>query len=161
MKLLIFTFLFTARVCLAVEPIERTPLEIPDGAEQVDVAKISFPLAHKAQHANLLFSKIAGDNGFCVIRPEQASDLAGPQYKEKAELKTILVKWSFIEPKDVSALNLVSAHEPSVFSKDGVIYISSRGIDIGDVAQVAEGVFIVQVEQLPQKVVRKMSRIGW
>ena len=161
MKLLIFTFLFVTRVCLAVEPAERSPLRIPDGAKQVDVAKISFPLAHKAKKANLLFNKVAGDSDFCVIRPDQAGDLAGAQYKEKAGLKTILVKWSFIEPKDTKALDLVTAHAPAVFSMDGVIYVSSSGIDIGDIAKIAEGVFIVQVEQLPKKIVHKLSRVGW
>ena len=161
MKLLIFTFLFVTRVCLAVEPVERIPLRIPDRAEQVDAAKISFPLAHKAKKANLLFKKVAGDSDFCVLRPDQASDLAGSQYKEKSGLKTILVKWSFIEPKDTKALDLVNAHAPTVFSMDGIIYVSSSGIDIGDVAEVAEGVLIVQVKQLPKKIVHKLSRVGW
>jgi len=161
MKLLILTFLFVTRICLAVEPLERVPLKIPEGAEQVVTNNISFPLAHKSKKASLLFTKIAGESDFCVISSDQAGELAGLQYKEKAGLKTILVKWSFIEPKDIKALDLVHAHEPAVFSKDDVMYISSSGIDIGDVAKLAEGVFIVQVEKLPKKIVHKLSRVGW
>jgi len=42
-----------------------------------------------------------------------------------------------------------------------VIYVSSSGIDIGDVAVVIEGVIILQIEDLPKKIVHKIQRIGW
>lgn len=161
MKIIIFTFFFATIVCSAVEPIDRTPLNIPDGAKPANSSMISFPLAHKAKKANLLFNKVAGDSNFCVIRPDQAGDIAGAQYKGKAGFKTIMVKWSFIEPKDIKALDLVTTHAPAVFSMNGVMYVSSSGIDIGDVAKVVEGVFIIQVERLPKKIVHKLHRVGW
>jgi hypothetical protein len=161
MNPLLIAMLLIAGVCSAVEPSDRVPLRVPDGAVQIDGARISFPLAHKAKSANLLFKKMAGEKDFCVLRPDQASDIAGPQYKEKDGLKTILVKWSFIEPIDEKALDLVHSHAPAIYSKDDMLYVSSGGIDIGDVAKVVEGVLIVQVATLPKKIVHKLARIGW
>lgn len=150
-----------AGICLAAEPLDRVPLQVPAGAVQIDHVRISIPLAHKAKSADLLFKKLAGDNDFCVLRPDQASDLAGAQYKEVDGLKTILVKWSFIEPTDEKSLDSVKAHNPVIYIKDDDLYVSSGGIDIGDVAKVVDGVLIIQVANLPRKIVHKLSRIGW
>jgi len=150
-----------AGVCSAVEPLDRAPLRIPDGAAQVDANRIWIPLAHQAKKANLLFEKLAGEDAFCELRPDQASDLAGRQHTEVAGMRTILVRWSFLEPVDEKGVDLVIAHPPTVHSKDGTLYVSSSGIDIGDVAKVVEGVLIVQVPTLPKEIVHKLARVGW
>lgn len=153
--------LFLTGVCLAVDPSDRVPLHIPKGATQVEHARISFLLAHKAKSGNLLLEKMTGEGDLCVLRPDQASDLTGAQYTEKTGLKTILVRWSFLEPTDGKALDLVTTHNPIVYRKGDTLYISSSGIDIGDVGTVVESVLIVQLETLPKKIVHKLTRIGW
>ena len=147
----------------ALEPIDRRPLAVPvpAGAVQVWIERISFPLAHKAKHANLLFKKTAGKNDYCVIRPEEARDIAGKQFKDVDGLKAILVKWSFHEPVDESKLDWVSAKDPVVYTKDDILYVSSTGINIEDVGKVVDGVIIVQVSKLPKSIVHKLSHIGW
>lgn len=161
MNPLLPTLLLFTGICLAAEPSDRIPLQIPAGAVQVDGVRISFPLAHKARSADLLFKKLAGGKDFCVLTPDQASDLAGAQYKKVNGLETILVKWSFIEPVDEKELHSVIAHAPTIYSKDDVLYVSSSGIAIGRVGKVVDGVLIVQVAKLPKEIVHKLSRIGW
>ena len=161
MKAMLIAILLVAGVCSAIEPLDRIPLQIPDGATKIDANRISVPLAHQAKKASLLFKKLAGESAFCEVRPEQASELAGSQYTEIAGEKTILVKWSFLKPVDEKGVDLVHGHAPTIHIKDDTLYVASSGIDIGDVAEVVEGVLIVQVPKLPQEIVHKLARTGW
>ncbi|HEX7261926.1 MAG TPA: hypothetical protein VF258_08935 [Luteolibacter sp.] len=153
--------LIAADIALAAEPSDYIPLKMPEGALKVDSARIAIPLAHKAKSGLLLYENTRKDKLFCELRPDQASDLAGAQYKAIEGFKPILIKWAFIEPVDEKGMNLVIAHMPSVSSKDGVLYVSSSGIDIGDVGKVVEGVLIIQVATDPKNIVFKLSKIGW
>lgn len=148
-------------IALAAEPSDYTPLKVPEGALEVDSARIAIPLVHKAKSGLLLYENLRKDKLFCELRPDQASDLAGSEYKAIKGLKPILVKWAFIEPADEKGVNLVIAHRPEVHSKDGVLYVSSSGIDIGNVSKLVEGVLIIQVANNPEKIVFKLSKVGW
>ena len=161
MKSLLVAILFASYNCHALAPEDYTPVRVPDGALLLDTTQVSFPFAHKAIKANLLFEKAKGKNDFTELRPDQATDLAGSQYKEKKGTRTVLVKWSFVEPVGEKSLHMVQAHAPQIYKKDDVIYISSGGVDIGEVAKVVDGVLILQIPKLPKKVIHKLHRIGW
>lgn len=161
MNHLLSILLALSGVGLAVEPADRTPLQVPDGAVEIDDSRVSFPLAHKSKSADLLFKSLAGDKGYCVLSAVQASDLAGERYRENEGLQTILVKWSFLEPADEKSLNTVKTFTPRVQIKDDVLFVSTTAIDIGDAGTVAEGVFIIQIERLPEEVRHKLMRTGW
>ena len=154
-------FLIATGICFAAEPSDFIPFKVPEGATQVDNTRISIPLAHKAKSALLLFDNSHKDKLFCELRPDQASELAGAEYTAIEGLKPILVRWSFMEPANAKEQNLVIAHRPAAYVKDHTLYISSSGINIGDVGKVVEGVLIVQVASNPEKIVFKLSKVGW
>jgi len=158
---LIIAPLIIAGLCLAAEPSDYVPLRIPEGATQLESTKILIPLANKAKSALLLYTQGRKDNLFVELRPDQASDLAGDGYKEIEGFRPILVKWTFVEPTDEKGIDLVSSHSPTVYVKDDTLFISSSGIDIGDVSKVVEGGLIIQVANNPKDVVFKLSKIGW
>lgn len=157
----IAALLMAAGIALAAEPSDYIPLKVPEDALQVDHDRLAMPLAHKAKRGLLVYENSRKDKLFCELRPDQARDLAGAEYMAVEGLKPILVKWAFLEPVDEKGLNLVVAHRPVVHIKNGVLYVSSSNIDIGDVGKVVEGVLIIQVENNPQDVVFKLSKIGW
>lgn len=157
----ICAIIMAAGIGFAAEPSDYVPLAVPEGSEKVENSKISIPLAHKAKLGLLLYDKLAKGKSFCVLTPDQAKELAGDGYKAVKELKPILVKWSFLEPVDQNGIGNVTAHEPTIHSKAGVLFVSSTGIDIGEVARMVEGVIIVQVEKEPESVVVKASKTGW
>ena len=148
-------------LCFAAEPSDYTRMKIPEEAVQLENARFSIPLANQAKRALLLFEQGRKGQPFVELRPDQASDLAGAEYKQIEGFKPILVKWTFIEPADEKGLNLVFTHFPTVHIKDDVLFISSSGIDIGDVGKTIEGVLIIQVANNPKDVVFKLSKVGW
>lgn len=157
----IVAFLMAVGIALASEPSDYTPLKVPEGGLKVDNNRIAIPLAHKAKSAFLLYEHSNKNKLFCELRPDQARDLAGAEYKPIKGFKPILIKWTFIEPADEKGLNLVIAHRPTAYRKGNVLYVSSSGIDVGNVGKVIEGVFIIQVATNPDKIVFKFSKIGW
>lgn len=157
----ICAIIMAAGIGFAAEPSDYMPLIVPEGAQKVEIPKISIPLAHKAKLGLLLYEKLVGDKSFSVITPDQAKELAGDGYKTVKGLQPILVKWSFLEPVNQKGIDVVTAFEPTVHSKDGVLYVFSTGMDIGEVAKVVEGVMIVQVEKEPKSVIGKISKTGW
>lgn len=161
MKFVVLVILFAIQVGLAEESLVLDSVHIPADAVQVAEDRVSIPLSHKANRANLIFRKMSGKDDFCIIDSDQARNLVGSQFKEVDGLKVILVKWSFVEPVDEDSLASVHSREPTVYTKDSVLYVSSGGIDIGNVAKVVEGVIVLQVAALPEKVVHKFARTGW
>jgi len=155
------SILIAVEVAFAAEPSDYPRLQVPEGAVQVEEGRIAIPLAHKAKSALFLYENSRAGKLFCELQPDQASDFAGAEYKAIEGLKPILIKWSFMEPADEKGLGSVVAHRPSVYIKDGILFVSSSGIDIGNVGKVAEGGLIVQVETNPDKIVFKLSKTGW
>ena len=146
---------------IAAEPSDYIPLEIPEGATQIENSKILIPLAHKAKSALLLYNRGRGDELFVVLQPDRARELAGKGYKEVEGLQTILVRWAFVEPVEEKDIDMVSSQAPTVYLKDGVLFVSCSGIDIGEVGRTVEGALIIQVPNAPKEVVFKLSKIGW
>ena len=157
----ICALIMAAGVSFAAEASDYVPLRVPEGAKEIESSKISIPFAHKAKLGLLMYEKLAKEKSFCVLTPDQARDLAGDGYKAIEGFQPILVKWSFLEPTDQQGIDLVKSRSPTVHLKDDVLYISSGGIDIGEVAKVVEGVMIVQVEKEPKSVIGKVTKIGW
>ncbi|WP_411825371.1 hypothetical protein [Luteolibacter sp. AS25] len=157
----IIAFLVTAGLCFAAEPSYYNRLRIPEGATQLEYAKISIPLANKARIALFLYEQGRKENLFVELRPDQARDLAGDGYKQIEGFKPILVKWTFVEPTDEKGIGLVTSHTPTVYIKDDTLFVSSSGIDIGDVSKTAEGALIIQVANNPKDVVFKLFKVGW
>lgn len=143
------------------DPTFYVPLEIPTGATELDSSVISFPMAHQSKKGLLLHRKLAGKKAFCEIRPDQAAALVGTSYKAAEGLKPILVKWTFLEPKDEKGIDLVLTFLPTVHRKKDTLYLRSSGIDIGNIGVRTEGVLIIQVASLPTKIKSKLSITGW
>jgi hypothetical protein len=153
--------LVTAGLCFAIEPSDYTPPRIPEGATQLENTKISIPLANKAKSALLLYRQGHKEKLFLELRPDQAKDIAGDGYKQIEGLRPILVKWTFIEPTGEKDISSVSSHFPTVHIKDDILFVSSSGIDIGEVSKTVEGVLVIQVANNPKDVVFKLSKVGW
>ena len=157
----IFAAMFVAIAPLAAETSDFTQGVVSEGAVELKSSMISIPLAHKARSALLFYENSRKERQFCELRPDQASDFAGAEYAEIEGFTPILVKWAFLEPVDQEGLKLVVSHRPRVSVKGGVLYVSSSGIDIGDVGKVTDGALIIQVPTIPEDIVFKLSKTGW